>query len=952
MGNSYKSTMNLPTTTFSMKANLAQNEPKRLEKWDEQHIYEQILEKNKNGKPFVLHDGPPYANGPIHIGHAFNKILKDFVIKSHAQQGYFTPYVPGWDCHGQPIEHMVEQTLGKEKMAQIDQVTLRRLCRQWAEKYVDIQRKGFKRLGVNAAWDTPYLTFQHNYESGNVEIFKKMYLDGSVYRGRKPIHWCKNCHTALAEAEIEYSNETSSSLYVRFKMDSIPDAFARAGLKETLWVLIWTTTAWTLPANAAVCVAPHARYVCVRAQNHAMLMAQELVEKVAQLLSWDNYELLRDSTGEVVSLEGIELTGLTYECPVIKEHHGSFIYGDHVTLDDGTGVVHTAPGHGVDDYLVGCKFDIPVYMPVDDNGKLTKDAGERFCGYDTDDVAPDMIAYLKEEGTLAGALEITHSYPHCWRCHKPVIFRATDQWFVSMDKSNLRKAALHAIDNDVQWVPAWAKNRIGAMVSERPDWCISRQRSWGVPIPVFTCSKCGEVVATEQTFDAVIALFEKEGADAWFSKKPEEYLPADVCCEKCGCHTLIPEKDILDVWWESGVSHTSVLKHRSAEGLYFPADMYLEGSDQHRGWFQSSLLTSIGAYGCAPYKSVMHCGFTVDENGEKMSKSKGNGVDPADVTSTFGADILRLWVASVDYSQDVRVSDSILNQVAGTYRRFRNTLRFILGSLGDFDFDSDAVCNFEQLTALDQWMLCSLQNLLHAVQAAYDSYKFHTVYRLIYDFMVGDLSAVYLEAIKDRLYSEAPNSPLRRSAQTTLANVLEVMVRILSPIITFTAEEVWENYPQSHLQRPGRPESVQLAGWPDDASFFPVIPENARERIAARFERVFEVRDVVLKELEEKRATGELAKAQEAAVHIYANSEHLDALRALDGAGVEELLVVSEVHLHESADDAITVEIQHARGDKCPRCWNYRSLGTQSDYPDVCERCAQVLREINYHAEC
>ena len=648
MANTYKETMNLPKTDFAMRANLPESEPKRLAKWEEEHIYEQVLEKNKDGKPFILHDGPPYANGPIHIGHAFNKILKDFVNKSHAQRGFFTPYVPGWDCHGQPIEHMVEKTLGPDKMAKIDQPTLRRLCREWAEKYVDVQREGFKRLGVNADWEHPYLTFTPNYEAGNVEVFKQMYLDGSVYRGRKPIHWCKRCHTALAEAEIEYSDETSPSIFVKFKMDIMPGMFETAGAAGDAYVLIWTTTPWTLPANTAVSLAPDADYVMVQADGSNMIMARELVEQVAEIAGWESYDLVRGEDGEPVALKGREFTGLTYTCPVRQDLKGTIIYGDHVTLDSGTGAVHTAPGHGQDDYLVALEFDVPLLMPVDDNGVLTDEAGP-FAGLDVDEANPVIIEWLRERGTLVAQKEILHSYPHCWRCHEPVIFRATDQWFVSMDKNSLRENALKAIENDVEWIPAWASNRIGSMVADRPDWCISRQRSWGVPIPVFKCAKCGSTVANEQTFDAVIDLFYREGADAWFTREPSEYLPRGVKCETCGCTELTPEKDILDVWWESGVSHTSVLKHREAEGLRFPADMYLEGSDQHRGWFQSSLLTSMGAYGVPQYKAVMHCGFTVDGEGRKMSKSLGNGVDPAEVMAKSGADVLRLWVASVDY---------------------------------------------------------------------------------------------------------------------------------------------------------------------------------------------------------------------------------------------------------------------------------------------------------------
>ena len=945
MGNSYKETMNLPKTDFAMRANLPENEPKRLAKWEEEKLYWKVLEKNKDGKPFVLHDGPPYANGPIHIGHAFNKILKDFVIKSHAQRGYYTPYIPGWDCHGQPIEHMVEVTLGPDKMAAIEQPTLRRLCREWAEKYVDVQREGFKRLGVNADWEHPYLTFTPGYEAGNVEIFKKMYLDGAIYRGRKPIHWCKSCHTALAEAEIEYSDETSPSIFVKFKLDSIPGVFEAAGVDGSAYVLIWTTTPWTLPANTAVSLAPDAAYVMVEVDGSYLLMAEELVEQVAETAGWEAYRVVSAANGEPVSLKGRELYGLTYTAPIRQDLKGTVIYGDHVTLDTGTGAVHTAPGHGQDDYLVALEFDIPLLMPVDDNGRFTDEAGQ-FSGLDTDEANPVIIEWLREQGTLVAEKAITHSYPHCWRCHKPVIFRATDQWFVSMDKTGLRENTLRVIENDVQWIPEWAVNRIGSMVADRPDWCISRQRSWGVPIPVFKCAKCGNTVATEATFDAVIELFRTEGADAWFTKDPSEYLPKGIACEVCGSHELVPEKDILDVWWESGVSHTSVCRYRADEGLTFPADMYLEGSDQHRGWFQSSVLTSVGAYGVAPYKSVMHCGFTMDAEGKKMSKSAGNGIDPADVMAKSGADVLRLWVSSVDYSQDVNIGDEILERTSEAYRRIRNTFRFLLGNLSDFDYRCDAVASWDDLSPLDQWALVRVRHLLHDVEAAYDAYKYHLVYRAVYDYIVSDLSAVYMDALKDRLYSEAPDSLLRRGAQTVLMNILEVLVRILAPILSFTTDEVWESYPEGLRYDGGHPQSVQLAGWPEDSDFMPAIPEAGSEKIAEAFGVVLDVREVVMKALEEARGAKTINKSQEASIEITAPRSVLDAVELFAPEVFEELFIVSEVAFVEGEE--LGVRIGQARGEKCPRCWNYRELGGNPNHPDVCKRCGDALDAIGY----
>ncbi len=927
-----------------MRGNLPENEPKRLAKWEAENIYAQVLEKNKDGRPFVLHDGPPYANGPIHIGHAFNKILKDFVNKSHAQRGYYTPYIPGWDCHGQPIEHMVEKTLGPEKMAETSLPELRKLCRDWATKYVDIQRDGFKRLGVNADWDHPYLTYLPDYESGNVELFRDMYLKGSIYRGRKPIHWCINCHTALAEAEIEYGDEVSPSIFVAFKLDAVPGIFEAAGVAGEAFILIWTTTPWTLPANTAVSLAPDADYVMVDAAGKRMVMAEALVEQVASIAGWTTYHLIEDGSGEPVRIKGKQLCGLTYTAPIRQDLKGTIIYGDHVTLDTGTGAVHTAPGHGQDDYLVGLEFDIPILMPVDDNGVLTDEAGI-FAGLDVNAANPKIIEWLSEQGTLIAREDINHSYPHCWRCHEPVIFRATDQWFVSMDKNALREDALIAIDRDVQWIPDWAKNRISSMVADRPDWCISRQRSWGVPIPVFKCAKCGSTVATRETFDAVIDLFQTHGSDAWFTMKPADYLPAGTKCPTCGCTEITPESDILDVWWESGVSHTSVLKHRASEGLRFPADMYLEGSDQHRGWFQSSLLTSIGGYDVAPYRSVMHCGFTVDEEGRKMSKSLGNGIDPADVTEKYGADVLRLWVSSVDYSQDVSISDNILQRTADGYRRIRNTFRFLLGSLADFDDEKDLVESWDDLEPLDQWAYIRTLDLLDEVTKAYEAYKFHNVYRAVYSYIVNDLSAVYMDATKDRLYSEAPQSKRRRAVQTVLMNILEVLVRVMAPILSFTCDEVWDHYPAAIRDREGRPWSVQLAGWPEHADFAPVMPEGVRETIMADFTCLLEVREGVTKALEAARDAKVIKKSQEAAVKVAAPREVLCVVEKYAPEVITELLIVASVDFTEASELDVSVEMTGL--EKCERCWNYRERGASEAHPDVCARCAAVLDELH-----
>ena len=773
------------------------------------------------------------------------------------------------------------------------------------------------------------MTFTPNYESGNVEVFKKMYLDGAVYRGRKPIHWCKHCHTALAEAEIEYGDETSPSIFVNFLMDKVPDAFD----VDELYILIWTTTPWTLPANTAVSLAPEAEYGVVNANGKNMLFALDMVKDVAEAAGWDKYEVL---PGKML---GKELEGYKYTCPIRKDLKGTIIYGDHVTLDSGTGAVHTAPGHGQEDYLVGQQFGIPTLMPVDDNGVLTEEAGQ-FAGLDVDDSNPKIIEYLKNEGVLVARQDISHSYPHCWRCHEPVIFRATDQWFVSMDKTGLREKAGKAIVDDVEFIPDWAKNRIGSMVAERPDWCISRQRSWGVPIPVFKCAKCGETVANEQTFDAVIDLFNTEGADAWFTKNPSEYLPKGIKCDNCGCEELEPESDILDVWWESGCSHTSVCKHREADGLHFPAEMYLEGSDQHRGWFQSSLLTSIGAYDAPPYKQVMHCGFIVDGEGKKQSKSKGNVIDPADVMKKYGADVLRLWVASVDYSQDVGIDDEILKRVTDSYRTIRNTFRNILGNLNDFDHEKNAVTNWDDLFPADKWIIARIYEILRDTTDDYNNYRFHSISQRIFNFINNELSPIYMDIAKDRLYSDAKNSPERRSAQTALCNCLEVMVRILSPILSFTCEEVWENYKCKST------DSVQLAGWPELSDFVPKVDEAKLNVALEEYGKLLEIRDVYTRALEEKKVSGEYSKSQETGAKISLPDDYKPLVEKFGQRTIEELFICSDSEI-EFGSDEIKVEIVKAKGEKCPRCWNYRELNAEG----VCQRCSKVLSDLDFKFE-
>jgi len=920
----YKQTMNLPETGFPMRASLATREPDRLRFWDELDIYRRCLEANQHGPVFVLHDGPPYANGHIHMGTAFNKVLKDLVVKYKSMRGYYAPYVPGWDCHGQPIEHQVEKDLGPERMKQVSQAELRSLCREYAMRFVGVQAGEFRRLGVQGDFERPYLTLDPSYEAGDVKVFAEMYRRGMIYKGSKPIHWCYRCKTALAEAEIEYGDETSHSIYVKFRFTDVPEPWVVEGVPVS--VLIWTTTPWTLPANVAVTLAGDADYVGVKLGDEIVVLAEALVESVASIAGWDSYEVLAPR------VKGAALAGLRYRLPIHTDSTGVIITGEHVELSTGTGAVHTAPGHGEEDYLVGQRFGLPAPMPVDDNGVFDAGGGP-FARMHVEKANPVIIEWLREQGMLVHAGTTSHSYPHCWRCKKPVIFRATEQWFVSMDATGLRDAALQALKG-VEWVPGWSVNRIGAMVADRPDWCISRQRAWGVPIPVFECAACGDTVATDETFAAVEQLFATEGADAWFTKKPAEYLPAGTTCPRCGGSELKAETDILDVWFESGVSHTSVLDARPE--LHRPAELYLEGSDQHRGWFQSALLTSVGAYDAAPFSAVLTHGFIVDGDGRKMSKSLGNVISPLDVVAKYGADIIRLWVASSDYSQDVSVSDEILERTSEAYRRIRNTFRFLLGNLDDFD--PSLAVPYDKMPELDRYALVSLGDLVSRVTKAYDDWRYHTVYRAIYDYCVVELSAFYLDVLKDRLYSDAAGSRSRRSAQTVLAAVLGDLARLVAPILSFTAEEVWHSAPE---QLRDGVVSIHLAGWP-------VTEERAdAAELRAAYAVVLAARDAATKALEDARNAGQIGKSQEARLRLRVAPGDLEALAARGNESLAEMFIVSAVTLEaadpgEAAPGAPVVIVEAAEGDKCPRCWNWRDLGTDG----LCARCSAVLSAL------
>lgn len=937
----YNDTMQLPKTGFPMRGGLPKNEPKRLAAWYENHVYEQLQKKNEGHKKFVLHDGPPYANGPIHIGHAMNKISKDIIMRYHAMQGEQTPYVPGWDCHGQPIEHKVEEMLGTKKFNATPTAKIRELCNKFAVENIDLQREGFKRLGVLGDWDNPYLTLYHEHDAADIEVFKAMFDKGMIYRGRKPVHWCKHCHTALAEAEIEYSDEVSPSIFVRFELIDVPEALRSAGVPVD--VVIWTTTPWTLPANAGVALLADADYIAVEAEGRLGIMAKALWEKVFHGVAGieDACLYVPEGAAEPWSVHGEELVDITYTHPIFSDVQGRIVTADYVTLEDGTGCVHTAPGHGVDDYYTGMRCNLPIIMPVDDDGHFYAGdglgTGGPFSGMDTDEANPHIIEFLRERGTLVAEKKINHSYPHCWRCKNPVIFRATDQWFVSMDETNLRGEALDQVLNHVTWYPDHAKNRIGSMVEGRPDWCISRQRNWGVPIPSYTCADCGEKVMNDATLDAVIALFKEKGSDAWFTDAPEEYLGEACVCPKCGGHHLKADCDILDVWWDSGVSWKAVCENR--EELEYPADMYLEGSDQHRGWFQSSLLTSVGANGVAPYKAVVSQGFTLDGQGRKMSKSLGNVIDPNKVCDEMGADIIRLWVASVDTSTDVAIDHEILARTSDAYRRFRNTFRFLLGELeGQFEPETDGV-PFSDLTALDQLMVARLTQVQAEVDAAYAGYEFNRAYRVLYDFVVTELSNVYLDALKDRLYCEKPGSLARRSAQTVLAELLSMLLRDLQPILAFTCDEVMAYAPAGC--RGGETYAAML-----DWYQAPISVEEANE-YSEVLTAALTLRGAVTKALEDARTAGTFTKSQEVRISATVPSLDFALLTGERGIDLAEFFIVSEVALMENEDaedDGITVTVDAARGERCDRCWNYREdTGVHGEHEHICSRCAAAL---------
>ncbi len=936
----YKSTLNLPKTDFPMKANLPQREPELLAWWERERLYDKIQEAGKERPLYILHDGPPYANGRIHIGHALNKILKDIIVKSKTMAGYHAPYVPGWDCHGLPIEHQVLKELGDKKKT-LDATAIRRLCRDYAEKFYNVQREEFQRLGVLGDWQQPYLTMNPAYEATIIREFGRFVERGGVYKGLKPVLWCTSDQTALAEAEVEYEDHTSPSIYVKFPLVSPPKILGASSIfnmafpaeVKRLSVVIWTTTPWTLPANQAVCLHPDIDYAIVQVDDEVLVVAEKLLPSVAKACQLPDHRVLATKKGR----EGFE--GLETQRP-LTEGLSPLLLGDFVTLEQGTGCVHIAPGHGMEDYILVLEHNakaspgerLEIFAPVDDAGRFTE-AVKDFAGQHVFKANPAIVEKLKEKGRLLGHGSLSHSYPHCWRCKNPVIFRATEQWFVSMDVNDLRQEALAEIER-VRWIPPWGRDRINGMIANRPDWCLSRQRVWGVPIPGFTCQDCRSVLADPVVIDHVAGLVETKGADVWFEKEAEDLLPPGTACPKCGSGRFEKERDILDVWFESGVSYAAVLKPRK----WWPAELYLEGSDQHRGWFHSALLAGVVTDRRAPYKAVLTHGFVVDGAGKKMSKSAGNVVAPQDVIKQSGAEILRLWVSAQDYREDLRISQEILNHLIEAYRKIRNTCRFLLSNLYDFDPNSMRV-RYEDLAELDRWALLKLNDLIPRVRQSYEKFEFHTIFHAINNFCSVDMSAVYLDILKDRLYTFRNDSPARRASQTVMCDVLASLTKLMAPILSFTAEELWRMLPGTERDKIT---SVHLASFPD------LDPRWKDEGLNDRWSRLLEVREAAQAALEIQRRDKIIGSSLEAKIVVEANPDRYAFLKHYE-ADLPSIFIVSQVAVKEVHNlphkPDFLVRVTKASGDKCERCWNYReSVGKDERHPTICDRCVEAIR--------
>lgn len=935
----YKSTICLPQTAFPMRANLNQREPEMLKRWKDIRLERLIGEKDAPKGDFILHDGPPYANGHTHVGHALNKILKDVVVRFRTMAGYHAPYVPGWDCHGLPIEQKVGSELGKKK-AEKTPLEIRQLCDAYARKWAGIQSEEFQRMGVGGDWDHPYLTLDPKVEAGIVRALRDLVAAGYVYKGMKPVYWCAVDQTALAEAEVEYENHTSPSIYVKFPLT---DPGARAVTQDLVHpsIVIWTTTPWTLPANLAVSLHPNYRYVALRVdtafgdavREEDWIVARELAEAFASAAGVSKYRIVKEFAGP--ELENMEMAH-----PVQPDRTSRVILGTHVTLDQGTGAVHTAPGHGMEDYIVCQQYGIPVVVPVDAQGRFTHEFA-LMEGMNVWEANEPIIRYLDEKDILVHASKLDHSYPHCWRCHSPIVYRATEQWFMNVDHRDLRKKALGQIDNTIEWIPKWGHDRIYNMVEARPDWCLSRQRAWGVPIPAVVCAACGESVLSAEVIGRFADLVEQRGTNVWFEESATAFLPPGFACPKCSGGAFEKEYNILDVWFDSGSTHIGVLEQRPE--LRWPADMYLEGSDQHRGWFQSSLLVAMGARSAPPFRSVLTHGFVLDGKGEAMSKSKGNVIAPNDIIKKFGADVLRLWVASEDYRGDVKVSNEILDRVGEAYRRIRNTLRYLLGNLADFDPAVHAVpC--AGLPEIDRWVLHELHELIVNVTRAYEEYEFHKIYHWCHQFCVVQLSAIYVDVLKDRMYCSGADSALRRAAQTTQYELLQALLRMLAPLLVFTCDEAYQM-----LDKPGA--SIHLL------PFAEARPEWRQVSLGAEWAELLEIRSDVLRALEDarqvKKAIGQPLEAR--VVLSLAAGPGLDLLRRHESQ-LAELFITSQAEVAEVQPDAagaitqlggerVHVTVFPAAGAKCERCWRIlRSVGDEPAHPKLCDRCVDVVR--------
>lgn len=919
----YGKTLHLPQTDFPMRGNLPKREPAWLDFWREHDVYHKRLSRRDGAPKFVLHDGPPYANGYLHIGHALNKTIKDIVMRYKAMSGYCAPYRPGWDTHGLPIEHAVIKNAGldREKMSPLE---LRAKCLAYAKEFIEIQKNEFIRFGVAGDWEHPYVTYDTKLETKQIGVFGEMAKKGYIYKGRKAVYWCPVCETALAEAEIEYADKKSISIYVKFAAvdakGNLPDGVPA----DKAYAVIWTTTPWTIPANQAICVNPELDYVWVQVGEEYYLMAKELAPTALAECKKDDYQVL------ATVYKGRELEGMTFRHPLYAERVVPVLLGDHVTLEAGTGCVHTAPGHGMEDFDVCLRYgNVPITCPVDNKGLLTEEAGPDLVGKNVlDDADVAVLKLLAAGGNLVGKKTIHHQYAHCWRSKNPVIYRATEQWFASV--KTYRDEALRAVDA-TRFIPEWGRNRMYGMVADRQDWCISRQRSWGVPIPIFYCDDCGKYVVNDDTIKSVQAKVAVDGSDAWWMYSANELLPQGFACPHCGGTSFTKETDIMDVWFDSGSTWSGVLEADDAQA--YPADLYLEGSDQHRGWFQSSLLTSVAVHGHAPYKAILTHGFTVDGEGRKMSKSVGNTVAPQDIINQFGADVMRLWVSSADYRGDVRISPEILKQMSDVYRKIRNTFRFLLGNLHDFHTATDAV-TYDRLEEIDRWALARLEEVRAEVETAYENYEFHVLYHALHNFCTVDLSAIYLDIAKDRLYTEAANSATRRAAQTVLREVLLVLVRLIAPVLCFTAEEVWQALPEAD-----KAESVHLTDFPK------ARPEYADADLLARWKQRLAWRSDVLRALEAARRDKVIGHPLDATVHLTAGGDTYEGLAQMQDQ-LAAFFIVSDVTLTKDDQATLDVEVVANTDPKCERCWMHSAtVGDAADHPTVCARCARVLKE-------